>query len=539
MPDSKVYLGRVPFDSSYRHTIWFGSREDQTTQMLAHMTSAFSDDDYTFIREGAFIRVPVNADSLNGYNYCMYNNGNKWYYNFITQIEYLNENTTAIHLERDVFQTWMFDYDKTACFVEREHVADDSRYAHTVPEPDMPLEYTYNGTTNHNYSPDYVIVETTEYPHYLTATTEAISADAVTGGKYHGIYSAAMFLVFNMVQNADGAMLEQFMTSMNAAGAAEGIVHIFAVDSSIFSEGDIIPLDYDGIGATPPSMERMKMMARNTAPNENTIYQAPPTTLDSYKPRNNKLFSYPFTYCEIGDYTGKTVDLMFELSREDNHAIRLREEVPVSTSLTGVIRPINYDGHVGSPYSDVFTVDLSMTLPWTYDVFANWSAQNMVSNSLSVLGSIFSLGLTAASPATGASEAVRALGAGQAITGAAGSLGGIATMAMQPNKVMGNSDGGVKAATQTWGWFTRVRCPRAEYARIWDDFFDMFGYEVDRIKVPAFASRPSWNYVKTSNCPYNGNVNADDMARIQNIYNSGVTLWHTWDVGNYSLANGA
>ena len=58
MPDSKVYLGRVPFDSSYRHTIWFGSASEQSSEMLSHMTAAFSDDDYTFIREGGIVRVP-------------------------------------------------------------------------------------------------------------------------------------------------------------------------------------------------------------------------------------------------------------------------------------------------------------------------------------------------------------------------------------------------------------------------------------------------------------------------------------------------
>lgn len=537
MPDSKVYLGRVPFDSSYRHTIWFGSASEQTSEMLSHMNTAFSDEDYTFIREGGIVRVPVNADSLNGYNYLMYNNGNKWYYNFITSIEYLNEGTTAIHFTRDVFQTWMFDYDKTACFVEREHVADDSRYAHTVPEPDMPIEYTYQLVQAHVYSPDSVIVQTTEYPHYMTQTIEAMSSDPVTGGIYHGAYSASKFLIFRVSGQSGRDALDQFMKSINAAGAAEAITNVIAVDNDFFGSGDIVPLEYDGSGYIPPDNY---MMATNTpAPTLNEEV-APPSTLDGYTPRNNKLFSYPFTKCEIGDFTGKTMDVLFELSRADNHYIKLYMRAPISTNMQGLIRISDYYSSLGSGLStDVFTIDLSVKLPWTYDTFANWAGQNALANVLNIVSSAIGVGSAVAAPVKpSTAAAVRNLGIGQSVVGLGQTVGNIFTMAQQPNKAMGNLNGDVRLGTTTWGWFTRIRVPRQEYARIWDDFFDMYGYEIDRIKVPAFTSRPSWNYVKLANCPYNGNVNPEDMEQIQNIYNAGVTLWHTWDVGNYSLENG-
>ena len=86
MPDSNVYIGHVPFDSSYKHTIWFSSAQDQHDQMMQHMSIALSDVNYTHIREGAPIRVPHNTETLTGCNYLMYNNGGKWYYNFITGI---------------------------------------------------------------------------------------------------------------------------------------------------------------------------------------------------------------------------------------------------------------------------------------------------------------------------------------------------------------------------------------------------------------------------------------------------------------------
>ena len=170
--------------------------------MMSHMNSAFSDSDYTFIREGATIRVPVNADSLNGYNYCLYNNGNKWYYNFITRIVYVNEGTTEIYLERDVIQTWMFDFTPKACFVEREHVADDSRYAHTVAEPPMDMEYTYANYTEHVFGQDYVVVQTTTFPHYRSTSASdpesliSDGGDSCTGGNYNGLYSSSKNIVY-------------------------------------------------------------------------------------------------------------------------------------------------------------------------------------------------------------------------------------------------------------------------------------------------------------------------------------------------------
>lgn len=534
MPDSQVYLGRVPWDSSYRHVRLFASLSDQTSGMLSRMTSALSDDDYTFIREGAPIRVFANADTLNGYNYCMYNNGGKWYYNFITRREYINENCTELTLERDVMQTWMFDYDRTACFVEREHVSDDSMFAHTVPEPNMPLEHTFQGGYVKHYSPTHIIVQTTEYPHYLTSTVEALGSDAVYGGVYHDAYSAAMFLVYDVREQAGVDALNTFMKSINACGAAEAIVNIIAVDAELIA-GQYTNLSYDGAGYIPT---QNYMMMTGTQPPVGEFTIPVPTTLDGYTPRNNKLFCYPFTSAVFGDYTGRTVDWLYELRDSlSSEGIEFTVVAPISTNMQAVVRPQGYNGIAGD-YTETFTIDLTLKLPWTYDTFKNWAAQNLTATALNVIGSIIGMASSIAAPPLGAGGVVRALGVGQGAMGVADTFANASVMAMQPNKAMGNINGDVRLGTDTWGWFYQVKVPRREYAEIWDDFFDMFGYEVDIVKVPNFTGRPSWNYVRTRNCPYNGNVPSDDMETINNVFDAGVTFWHTWDVGNYSLGNG-
>ena len=86
---------------------------------------------------------------------------------------------------------------------------------------------------------------------------------------------------------------------------------------------------------------------------------------------------------------------------------------------------------------------------------------------------------------------------------------------------------------------------RAEYARIIDDFFNRFGYKINRIKVPNQTGRTYYNYIQigaTENIGYSTNsvrsVPSASMEIINNIYRNGVTIWHNHDnIGNYSLNN--
>lgn len=49
--------------------------------------------------------------------------GNKWFYAFITNMTYVNDNRTDITITTDVFQTWQFDINFKESFIEREMIA--------------------------------------------------------------------------------------------------------------------------------------------------------------------------------------------------------------------------------------------------------------------------------------------------------------------------------------------------------------------------------------------------------------------------------
>ena len=60
-----------------------------------------------------------------------------------------------------------------------------------------------------------------------------------------------------------------------------------------------------------------------------------------------------------------------------------------------------------------------------------------------------------------------------------------------------------------------------------DDYFSMFGYKVNTIKVPQFTSRKYWNYIKTSGINMIGNVPQDALNVLKQMFDNGVTMWHS------------
>jgi hypothetical protein len=58
------------------------------------------------------------------------------------------------------------------------------------------------------------------------------------------------------------------------------------------------------------------------------------------------------------------------------------------------------------------------------------------------------------------------------------------------------------------------------------------------LKTPALKTRQHFNFIQTAGANIIGDVPQDNLARLKEIFDKGITLWHTDDVLNYSLANG-
>ena len=87
------------------------------------------------------------------------------------------------------------------------------------------------------------------------------------------------------------------------------------------------------------------------------------------------------------------------------------------------------------------------------------------------------------------------------------------------------------------GIYIYYKTIRPEYVRQLTAYFKMFGYKVNRLEIPNLKSRLSYNYIKTADANIIGNIPNNYLNTLQGIFDKGITIWHTDDIGNYNLDN--
>ena len=217
--------------------------------------------------------------------------------------------------------------------------------------------------------------------------------------------------------------------------------------------------------------------------------------------------------------------------------------------------PVDYNGVSGYVnISEKITIDNLPQVPLPVDSYKAWLAQTASSRKNKVitgaaggaLTSAFAGGKLGLEVGGAYGAAIGAIGGGLlgAITGAIG--GNVNNMMKEAeaqdmqNKYVGRSLGPNELAAGLLGFNIWQMCLNAQDAQIVDDYFDMFGYAQNRVKVPAIRTRDHWNYIKTNglNMSFTTGIPADYVVKIKAIHDQGVTYWKNHaEIGNYALTN--
>lgn len=166
-------------------------------------------------------------------------------------------------------------------------------------------------------------------------------------------------------------------------------------------------------------------------------------------------------------------------------------------------------------------------MSWSKDEYINWLTQNSVNIGIGTASNLLSIGTGIGAIATGGGAI---LGTGSVVSGAFGIANQMAEIyqhSLIPDSAKGNINGGdINTCSKTNTFYFYQLSIKQEFAKIIDDYFTMFGYKVNSLKVPNINTRPNWNYVKTIDCNIIGDIPQEDMQTIKTIFDTGVTIWH-------------
>lgn len=539
-PQGTVWLGHVPWDTSYRH-VYYEGMMDKSLILSSFMT--LRTDNYTYIREDTDIRVPYNADSIYGINFCMYQNDDMWFCSFVNSITYVNNGTSLLHLQEDIWHTWGGLMVWKTCFVAREHAMQDELGQWRCAEPAIELENQVIESVNFGEAfGETIILGVNAVPHlknggndYFNQHTEDDfdGSDAVAGGYYGSIFSGLKYYGFT---RSDAGDLTRFLENLNMCGAADSVGAMFMMPSLMVS----VSGRHEVVGGMPFV--------------EATI-SAPQVLGGNYSPRNKKCLTYPYAYTAFTDYTGGTMDVKYEdCNSWGEITYRLMQGVDPSSIMYVILS--DYQGN-SVDENTLFPLGQNTQCSWVYDTFANWSAQNSSSlnakanaNNITVLTGVamFAAGLGLTASGVGAEIGIPAIATGaSALSGISTAVSGavaneqmyadIEAQSKHPNHIVGGSgSSALQGVDRNYGGFVRVAL-QLESARRLDWFFDVYGYQMDQVRLPNVTSRPSWNYLKTVGACMGGNIPADRLAVMNQSLDAGMTFWHTVSVGDYGQDN--
>lgn len=501
-PTTEILFCNVPWASDYKFIC------DGATSSTIAATSIKTLTNYSYQRKDSVIKAGCLIDDVIGANYVMYKNAsyeNKWFYAFIESIEYVSDALTLVKIKTDAYMTWKSDFSLGRCFVQREHVTDDTLGLHNIPEGLEAGEMVNADYNNVGLNISKIIVATTiNYPS-LT--------DSDVGGIYHGQFSGCNFYSF---AHDDWNGINALITLFVQQSQKDAIL-------AIFTQPSIIIADRTGkLGAT---------YACGTI-----THNAParPATIDGYTPKNNKLFVYP--YCYLYGYNNMGSSGIYRY--EEYSAVPQFQVVGnIGPNCQVKVFPINKRTNDNIEEEYQYT-DEGLTIGgwplclWTWDTFDAYNAAQGGSIAAGFAGSALALttGLATGNPVAIAGGAI----------GAFASLASYAEKGRQPPQASGAaSSGAVNMTFALQDIFFYAKTIRAEYARQIDEYFSMYGYKVNRVKTPALTGRAQWNYIQCNDALVKGGIPEDDKKALTNMLNNGVTIWHNQaNIGDYSLANG-
>lgn len=514
-------LHQIPFTPSYNDTIWFADTTSQLSYFNTKVKYTLSAQSYQRVDRG-YIRVNYCADDLYDCNYMMFKNssfGNKWFYAFILNVEYINNVVAQINYEIDVIQSWLFDFHLEQCFVEREHSYTDYIGDNLVPEKFELGEYVYESLGSEGWLNTNLRI--------VVASAIDLNLDNAEGNMYGGVYSGIQYLAFNNASQVNAYLAD--LVDPTTGDKHDAVVSMFMFPAAFISN----------IAAEEPQ-----------APIEKQVnFPKSITYIGAYTPRNKKLLTSPYNTFMVTTSEGNYAEFPYEYF-SDAGLVTFSVMGALASNPEFWLVPRAYKD-VGKNYIEKLTFSSLPQCAYNIDTFRAWVAQHKYpliaaywGGALNTVSGIASVGIDVAGygnlmPSMNSPQTKRGVGRIKSgIAAATGAVMAVKQASLMPAHSIGQTTNVLGTAWGELGFHYYRAHIREEFAKIIDDFFDMYGYATNRVKIPNIHARSEWTYTKTIGCELRGGLPSDDAEKICDIFDSGIRFWTNGNhLGDYSYAN--
>lgn len=498
---------------------------------------SFNSINYIAFRNTAFSNTPmVTNDPVDNIMACMtqpkagiqgtnsthifgFYDENRWYFAFVKKVTYINDQTLELEFEIDLIQSYWrtpkFDssgyhtgteYENTTsirpCFVEREHTNNDAIGANIIEENLELGDYTVTASPIYDMNEQCIGM-------LATQVKNGDVYEPAEGQTFENIYTPLHFS-FSITGNtsADGRALTQEYVD---DGKEDAIVALYQFPKK-FMSSDIV---YDNVNIEMPS------------------------TIDGYTPKNNKLFTYPYSLIVVSNNSGETAEFKWEQWQANKQG----QFTVAGTSIvspSAFLYPVFYRGK-GIDFDSGLPFTNFPMLPFAGDAFKAYWAQNKTGVGTRIASSIGGLLASAGVIASGAvtGGASIALGAG-AIASSVSTVGNALSKIKDTQNIPPQAHGEMPSTYLATGmrrleYTFNVTCIRSQFARVIDDYFTAFGYATNRIKIPNIGTRSrrkNYCYIKTQGCQLDAKYMPTEVKKqIEAIFDKGVRVWK--DISTY------
>lgn len=418
-PQTNIRLLSVPLELDSANTLTWNSKEAQANYFLSKTVYSYAD--CTYQRREGFIRIDKNIDQLYSCNYVMYRNNahtDKWFYAYITDFEYVNDNVTYVYIEEDPIQTWYFDVHYKRSYVVREHTNNDAIGAN-IREENLGLGPYVTNKKSKMYvdtkrigllyplkgksATGYTIV--TQSVRFVTVTDEALfisklpvaqtteiayqisgaittwngldisGNEASYGFKINTSVCRVGYVETTIIQPTGGGASDSAINPYNnnvigyekkrVLFSKAGVNELSGIFKTLIE--DSLMDDVGGLYLEPFFADVNTEFA--PVPKQDFTFN-PKYTLDGYKPKNNKLLCYPYNVIKVHNASDSSRVLQPELfSKYSEMVFYYWSDCMPSCTVTAT--PVNYAGAEQALEYSINSAKYPLSSR-AYDIFKNY-----------------------------------------------------------------------------------------------------------------------------------------------------------------------